>query len=230
MSGGLDKAEGAEQAAGKSQPMPGSLKCAIATVIIGLVYMVAVFLLGLFALLLVLPTYAGLLVGFLAALIGAATCRRHPVNWRWRYLVVMAVILAQILFLLPGLGTIRLLNLRCRTRVAMTGGQGQLQSWAQSILSEYSGTQESESKGQDAFMREDIPPSEWSDQVRRLKPKRVWVDSTFNGDKPAVRLFYGGGFMHWGIVVVSPGTVPEATHSDTLWIRWSDGVYCWFPD
>ena len=168
MSGRLGNAERAEQAAAVSpQPMPGSLKCAIATLIIGLVYMVAVFLFGVFGLLLALPTYAGLLVGFLSALVGAATCHRHSGNWRWRYLVLLVVILAQILFLLPGLGEIRLLNLRCRTRVAMTGGQGQLQSWAQEILSKYPGGQESESGGQDDFVQEKVPPSDWSDQVRR---------------------------------------------------------------
>ena len=54
-------------------------------------------------------------------------------------------------------------------------------------------------------------------------------DLELKGDQEAVCLTYGGGFLHWCIVIGPPGSVPDpnAARFDNRWIRWSDGIYDW---
>jgi len=119
-----------------------------------------------------------------------------------------------------------LTNLRTRARVAMTGGQDQLQAWAAEVLARPRDPMEQDGLGW--YM----PSEEWSEQVRRLRPKAllVRIDPLLEGRRNAVRLGYGGGPFHWYIVVGPPGSVPQRDSVDELWYRWDDGVYGWFPE
>lgn len=145
----------------------------------------------------------------------------------WHSLVtcVVAVGLLYVVTLGPG-NFMGLINLRTRARVAMTGGQDQLQAWAVEVLGKPRELME-----QDGLSWR-IPREQWSEQVRRLRPKArlVRIDPLLEGGRNAVRLGYGGGFFHWHIVVGPPGSVPQRDSVDELWYRWGDGIYGWFPE
>lgn len=205
------------------RPMPYSLRWALGAAAVGLGYMVAVVLFGLFGLMLVMPAFGMLLAGFVSALVGLAQKRNRCTPYVWRYVGVLVVLVGQVAFLIPGLGTIRLLNLHCRMRVALTGGQDELQAWAVELLAKPRDPMHQDGSGWR------IPREEYSKQVRRLKPKRISVERLFQNNQEGVRLMYGGGFLHWNIVIGPPGLVPDPSLRD-VWFRWSDGVYCWFPD
>jgi len=210
------------------RPMPYSLRWALGAAAVGLGYMVAVVLFGLFGLMLAMPTFGILLVGLICALVGLAKKQNRHRTQTCSYIASLIIIARQVLFLIPGLGTIRLLNLHCRMRVAMSGGQSDLQAWAVELLAQPRDPMHQDGSGWR------IPREECSKQVQRLKPKRISVEQLFENDQEGVRLMYGGGFLHWNIVLGPPGSVPDPKFEETLtendWFRWSDGVYCWFPD
>jgi len=138
---------------------------------------------------------------------------------------VVAVGLLYVVMLGPA-NFMGLINLRTRARVAMTGGQDQLQAWAVEVLGK-----PREQMEQDGLSWV-VPREQWSEQVRRLKPKArlVRIDPPSKGQGDVVRLGYGGGFFHWYIVVGPPGSVPQRDSIDEVWYRWGDGIYGWFPE
>jgi len=153
--------------------------------------------------------------------------RRRPRLWQNLATLTGIVSLLYLLTVGPG-DPLSLLNLRMHGLVALTGGQEQLQSWAVERLGE--SRESMGERGPDWH----VPRECWSRQVRRLKPKYVCVDRFFQNDQEAVILSYGGGFLHWYVVVGPPGSIPDPKLDeglpDSLWFRWADGVYCWFPD
>jgi len=211
-----------------ARSMPDTFIFAIVASVLGLGYMVAVFLFGLFGLMLAIPSFGILLAGIISALVGLAQKRNRYTPYLWRYVGVLAVLVGMVAFLSPGLGTLRLLNLHCYTRVAMTGGQNELQSWAVDLLAQPRDPMHQDGSGWR------IPREQCSKQVWRLKPKRISIEQLFQNDQEGVRLMYGGGFLHWYIVLGPPGSLPDPKFEENLtendWFRWSDGVYCWFPD
>jgi len=120
-----------------------------------------------------------------------------------------------------------LINLRTRGRVAMTGGQDQLQVWAVEVLAKPREQMQQDGSG---WL---VPREEWSEQVRHLGGG-VRIDPLWEGGRSAVRLCYGGGFFHWYIVVGPPGSAPDPNlvkeRPFDAWYRWGDGVYGWFPE
>ena len=150
------------------------------------------------------------------------------------YVALLVAIAGLILFLIPGLGTIRLLNLHCRMRVAQTGGADELQRWAVDLLAQPRADITPWSSTEEDVEEWVVPPAHWSEQVTRLKPQRIFIKRLFQNDGEAVQLAYGGGFLHWNIVVGPPGVTGDPKRNtgrpDSLWFRWADGLYCWFPD
>ena len=77
----------------------------------------------------------------------------------------------------------------------------------------------------------DVSRDRWSEQVRRLKPQRVWIEPLFEDGQEGVVLAYGSGFLHWWIVIGRPGSRPGPQYNDPdrddFWIRWADGIYDW---
>lgn len=222
--------------AGKSAgPMPRTLKFAIAAAAIGLGYMLAVFLFGSYGLMWTVPVCCVLLGGFISALVGLAERSNRFGPHRRCYVVVLVVMVSTALFLIPALGIMRLLNLHCRTRVALTGGQGALQSWAVDLLARPRGELDPRYEAEEEAHQLPVPESCWSKQVARLKPRKVLIDQFFKDDQESVRLCYGGGFLgHWYVVVGPPGAIPDPKLNDgwpnSPWFRWGDGVYCWITD
>ncbi|MDI6449505.1 hypothetical protein [Anaerobaca lacustris] len=182
-----------------------------------------------------LVTGVTLFLGGLAVLLGL----RHKVNRRpprlWLNLAALTGIIALLYMLTigPFNGT-GLLNLRMRGLVALTGGQGRLQSWAVEVLAQPRDAEDGRSSIEETFTQWDVPRSSWSGQVRRLGPKRVFIQRVFQDGQEGVLLAYGSGFLHWYIVIGPPGSVPDPKldehPTDSDWFRWSDGVYCWFAD
>jgi hypothetical protein len=116
-----------------------------------------------------------------------------------------------------------LADLRTRAVVTRTGGSQQLQSWAAHVISD-SRRPHLESSS----LRWDVPKEQWSEQVRRLAPNRVFVDwAVFQGSAEALYLVFGGGVSESRIVVGSPGAGRVADHVRYLghWFRWTDGLY-----
>ncbi len=182
---------------------------------------------------LILITGVILPLGGLAVLLGL----RHKANRRpprlWQNLAALAgiIVLLYVLTIGPAGGT-GLLNLRMRGLVAMTGGQGRLQSWAVEVVAQPRDGENGRSSIEETFTQWDVPRSSWSKQVRRLRPGRVFIERVFRDGQEGVLLRYGGGFLHWYIVIGPPGSVPDPKLDENLadsdWFRWSDGVYCWF--
>ena len=192
------------------RPMPNSLQFAIAAAVIGLGYMLAVFLGGLMGIALAVPAVLILLAGFLSAFVGLVDKHNRRPPYVWHFVGVFVILGGQIAFLIPGLGTIRLLNLHCRLRVAITGGQEELQSWAVEVLAQPRDPMHQDGSGWR------IPHEECSKQIQRLKPKRISIEQLFENDQEGVSLMYGGGFLHWYIVLGSPGSVPDPKFEETL--------------
>ena len=216
----------------RPHPMPGPLILAIVAIAVGLGYLIVLFLFGFFGLLLAVPAGITVLAGLVSAAAGLARKRNRHGLYRRRHIAVFVVNLALALFLLPGLGTIRTLNLHCRMRVAVTGGQEGLQSWALELMAKPRDQLEAyEESGVDAY-EWTVPKQHWSEQVRRLRPSRVRIERSFGNDREIVRLMYGGGFLHWSIGVGQPKAIGdlavEQKAADCVWFRWNDGISCWF--
>jgi len=83
----------------------------------------------------------------------------------------------------------------------------------------------------DSYANRPVPPEYWSDQVRRLHPKSVKVLFVFEDDQKGVCLSYGGGFLHWTLVLGPPGARLHPSlndpNTDSVSIRWTDGIYDW---
>lgn len=113
-----------------------------------------------------------------------------------------------------------------RLAVAFTGGQGELQAWAVSLLD---GPRDH--LDFDGWEHWRVPREAWSHQVQRLRPNGVNIVPVFENGREAVVLGYGGGFFHWWIVVGRPGSQPDPKlndpNIDSRWIRWADGIYDW---
>ncbi len=210
------------------RPAPSSLTLAAIAVAFGLGYMAALLLGGILGLMLVVPTFGLLLLGLIAAGIGLAKEQKRTGVHRRPYVAVLIALLGMILFLIPGLGTLRLLDLHMRGRVALAGGRETLQAWGVEMLEE-----PRELMIEDGERRL-IPEEKWSPQVRKLRPKRVWIDRLFENEAEGVSLMYGGGFLHWFVVIGPPGSNPDPERLNDApaspWFRWADGVYCRFAD
>jgi len=201
---------------GEVRPMPISLGVAIAALVLGLVYMAAVFSFGLLGLMLAMPAFGVLLAGFVSALVGLARKQNRCAPHALRYVGVLVGLVALLLFLIPGLGTIRLLNLHSRMRVARTGGQDELQSWAVDLLAQSRDGMEIRLETQEQVEQWEVPQSYWSKQVSRLKPTHIFIERLFQGDQDGVRMMYGGGFFHWYIVVGPAGSAPDPRLDENL--------------
>ena len=218
------------------RPMPSSLKTGIWVLAITVVCVAGVLIAGyptccLFA----LVTGIALPLGGVAVILGLFQKSNRTRPRLWHNLATLTAIVALLYLLTFGLGgPIGLLNLRMRGLVALTGGQDALQSWAVDVLAKPRDRMEGLDWSDQVAFKWAVPREHWSKQVRRLDPKHVRIERLFQNDQEGVRLMYGGGFLHWYIVLGPPGSVPDPKFEENLaendWFRWSDGVYCWFPD
>jgi len=163
-----------------------------------------------------------LLQGWVSVLGGLFVRSNRRGSRLWKHIGVLLVI--PMLFYLGSF--FRLVDLRARLVVALTGGQDKLQAWAVGLLNgprdhlEY-----------DGWKQWAVPQGVWSEQVRRLKPHGVCIEPVFDGGGEAVVLSYGGGFLHWYIVMGWLGSRPDPNlsdpNTDSWWLRWADGIYNW---
>jgi hypothetical protein len=215
-------------------PMPGSLRFAMVAIAVGVGYVVVLFLFGFFAVLLTVPAGITVLAGLVSASVGLARKRDRQGPYRRRCIAVFVVSLALAVFLLPGIGTIRTLNLHSRMRVAVTGGQDELQSWASQLMAKPRDQIEAYEESGAVAYEWTVPKQHWSKQVRRLNPKRIRIERSFESNREFVHLMYGGGFLHWSIGIGPPDAIGdlavEKKAADCVWFRWDDGICCWFPD
>jgi hypothetical protein len=70
-----------------------------------------------------------------------------------------------------------------------------------------------------------VPASNWPQCILRLSPRDVIIEKD-QGKKWIVRLFWGTGFMHWGIDI-GPPEMPTPTSGDELVMQLQSGVYVW---
>jgi len=167
-----------------------------------------------------------LLGGGISVLSGLALRANRQGTRLWKHVGVLLGILSTLFVLTVGPGNyFRLIDLRSRLAVAMTGGQDQLQTWAVAVLAKP--RDQMHGDGQDWI----VPQEDWSDQVRRLKPIRIYIKPVFANGGEGVCLPYGSGFFHWWIVIGRPGSRPDPKfndpNQDEWWLRWGDGIYDW---
>ena len=212
------------------EPVSVHLRIGLATIGVAVGYVIIVLLFGWPTVCMVMPlTLLTLLYGAIAVLRGLRLKANHQRSRLWKHVVVLVAITAFLGILTVGPGHyLRLIDLRTRLAVMRTGGRDELQTWAMGILREASNHMT------DKYDTWTVPREQWSEQVRRLGPKRVHVHAFFENDQAGVCLFYGGGFLHWSIVVGPPGSRPDpkfdAPDSDNYWLRWADGLYDWFQE
>ncbi len=216
----------AESAKGSGvwQRVPQSLRLGVAVVAVAVVgvgvTLVARYPFGMWSYMLMELALLCLVIGSVVDLIRGQTPLWHSLGT-----CVVAVGLLYVMTLGPG-NFMGLMNLRTRARVAMTGGQDQLQAWAVEVLTRPRELMEQEG------LSWVVPREQWSEQVRRLRPnvRLVRIDPLLEGGRNAVRLGYGGGPFHWYIVIGPPGSAPRRNSPDELWYQWGDGIYDWFPE
>jgi hypothetical protein len=198
----------------------------VATLGVAVVYVVRVFLLPWPPACLQMPlTLVALLYGAVSVIGGLRLKVNRGGRRLWMHIGVLLALTVTLYLLTVGpCSFIRLLDLQLRLGVARTGGQDALRIWAMDLL-EKSRTQMSD---RDANW---VPKEHWSDQVRRLHPGRVSVQVMFENSQPGVCLGYGGGFLHYTLVVGPPGSRPQSNLSDpehdSSVIPWADGIFDW---
>lgn len=222
---GNEPMEESAKGSGVWQRVPQSLRLGVAVVAVAVVgvgvTLVAGYPFGMWSYMLTELALLCLAIGSVVELIRGQTPLWHSLGT-----CVVAVGLLYVVTPLGPASFMGLMDLRTRARVAMTGGQGQLQAWAVEVLARPRELMEQDGSG---WL---VPREQWSEQVRRLRPKvfLVRIDPLLEGGRNAVRLGYGGGPFHWYIVVGPAGSVPQRDSIDELWYRWGDGIYGWFPE
>lgn len=203
------------------------LKVGVRAIIAAVGYVAATLLLGwnFFPCLLILLMLVSLLMGGIAVFCGLFLKANRQGTRLWKHIGVLLTILVLSFLLTVGPGNyIRLLDLRARLTVALTGGQEELQAWAVALLDE-----PRDPNSPDVWRERGVPRERWSKQVRRLRPNQVCVQPVFESEGEGVCLHYGSSFFHWWIVVGRPGSRPDlslnAPNSDIFWYRWADGIY-----
>lgn len=162
-----------------------------------------------------------LLYGWISAFAGLSAKSNRRGLRRWGHIGVIVAI--PILWCLANFFS--LVDLRMRLAVASNGGRNVLQTWAVALLDKPRDGMDGD--GDDWI----VPEEDWSEQVRRLKPCRVYIKRVFENGGEGICLPYGSGFFHWWIVIGRPGSRPDPQfndpNSDDRWLRWADGIYDW---
>ncbi len=212
-----------------TKPVSPHLRVGLGAIAVAVGYVAVVLVLGWGAIpcLLGVAMLCSLCFGGIAVLAGLALKANRQRPRVWKHIAVLFANVALLFLLSVGPGNyFGLIDLRTRLAVMLTGGQGRLQAWAVEILDRPRDDMES-----DGYRRWEVPNELWSEQVRRLRPPRVYIEPLFEGGLQGIRLPYGSAFFHWQIVVGRPGSRPEPTRndpdSDNAWFRWSDGIYDW---
>ena len=123
----------------------------------------------------------------------------------------------------------------CHMRVAATGGQKELQSWAMELMVKPREQTEVSAWSGEGVYEWTVQKRHWPRQVRRLNPKRIRIERSSESNREIVRLMHGRGFLgRWSIGIGPPDAIGdlaiEAKAADYVWFRWSDGTCCWFSD
>lgn len=208
---------------------PPSLIGGVGAIVIAAGYVAVVMLFNLGALavfVLPLPLFV-LLVGGVGVLTGLAQKVNRSRGRVLQHAAALAAVVTLLYVLSIGPGhPLCLLDYRNRAAVALTGGQRNLQSWAVELLAKPRDDTEP-----DGWQEWRVPKKYWSNQVRRLGPNHVTVVRFSPAGQQWVCLAYGGGFLHWRILIGPPGSIPDPNIRgdlpDSYWFRWGDGIYDW---
>jgi len=74
-----------------------------------------------------------------------------------------------------------------------------------------------------------LPRNEWPKSLRVLNPPGINLFADENGN-PSVRIVWGGGFFHWGVVIgMEDMATPPLNINEwaECWLPVEDGVYVW---
>lgn len=137
----------------------------------------------------------------------------------FRIALTLSLILISLYFIFsPGfMMNFLLTDIGMRLKTASTGGAEQLQVWAVDILEK----PRDEIVGNDSLGR--IKKDFLSKQVQRFSSRNIYIASGAE-DEQHIRIIWGGGFHHWGILVGSP-TFQTTSDDRQCVYRWRDGVY-----
>jgi uncharacterized membrane protein len=103
-------------------------------------------------------------------------------------------------------------DLQLIARVYLAGGPDAVNDWGQGLIREREGV-----GGSRHIEYEELPS-----RIRSFHPSFVVVGDTHWNDLPAVRIELGGGFFHYGFVILPTGTGPET--------EWWQRVLGWPPE
>lgn len=150
--------------------------------------------------------------------------------WRWKNLktkqrifriaLTLSLILISLYFILnPGfLMNFLLTDIGMRLKTASTGGAEQLQAWAIDILEKT----KDEIVGDDSLGR--VKKDFLSKQVQHFSKGGIYIASSSGDEEAHIRIIWGSGFHHWGILV-GPPTFQTTSDDRQCVYRWRDGVY-----
>jgi hypothetical protein len=104
-------------------------------------------------------------------------------------------------------------TLHLTARVYLAGGPNSLNDWAQGLIRE----RQQGLRGDDPLRPEEFPPG-----ARRFLHGFATVVGTIWSDEVRLRIEYGGGFYHYGVVVYRSGSAPPT--------QWWQRVIGWPPE
>jgi hypothetical protein len=152
------------------------------------------------------------------------------IAWRWKNLktkqriyriaLILSLILISLFFFFsPGfIMNFLLTDIGMRLKTASTGGAEQLQAWAIDILE----------KPQNEIVEDDssgrIKEEMLSKQVQLFRSRPIYISSRAGDEEAHIRIIWGSGFHHWGILV-GPPTFQTTSDDRQCVYRWRDGVY-----
>lgn len=172
--------------------------------------------------LLFLPTMAILLVGGATTLLRLFRKKRQPYpKVSIQIVTLLAIVCMALVSTL--LCSLPFIDYRMRLIVSLAGGQASLHSWAMNTLGLSRDTMLEVST--DSRWR--IPKAHWPRQVRWLRPNNVEIQRSYESNREAIHLFFGGGFHHWQLIILPRDLSPpdDISHPLDRWFKWSDGMY-----
>ncbi len=211
-----------------TRPVSPHLRVALAALGVAGAYVASVLVFGWSGvpILMGLLMFLSLIFGGVSALAGLTLKANRQRPRLRKHIGVLLAIVALLYLLTIGPGNyFRLIDLRARLAVAVTGGQDELQAWALGLL----GKPPEGIEGDGGYGR--VPKVYWSKQVHRLRPNSVTIAEVFENRQRGVCLNYAGGFFHWTIVAGPLYSRPDPAladpNSDNSWFYWADGLYDW---
>jgi hypothetical protein len=215
----LDAPAGDSSSKKSEQAVVGDIGCGVVGLVLFAISMIVLVYVGysgaLHLVVVVLPTMAILpFAAIYMTIVSLSRWKKLTVGVRAVRTILLATILAAAgcLFLIPRRP---LFDMGVKLRVARAGGIDNVQDWAVELLKK-----ESISADESGLLDVEALP----EHIRQLKPTGVAI---FDGppEYRHVRIGWGGGFFHWGLMV-GPPTYTRAEGGNPMMVtRWRKGVY-----